>query len=157
MFRMLFHTFINRHWHGLIMLAALATLAMVAPQVNAASGPPRSVFVPWPETQAAPKLYLTADQYADGSWYLDLTAKGFAFSDFCQAVEGPQTIGHAHVFQGERKIASAFVPRVPLGQLKPGRHEFSAMLRAQDHRALIGSRGLISARIVIEISDAPGA
>jgi hypothetical protein len=142
-------TLVRRHWHGLVMLSALMGLAVIAPQVNAAGAPPSSVFVAWPEGQSAPELKLSAGRYPDGSWHLDLAASGFTFSDLCQAVEGPQTIGHAHVYDGAKKIASAFVPRVPLGHLAPGQHRFHVILRAQDHRALVGSDGLISAEILI--------
>ena len=150
-------TLANRHWHGMILVTVLAGLALVSPQVNAAAGPPSSVFVSWPEDQPVPELRITAHQYADGGWYIDLAAAGFAFSDLCQAVDGPQTIGHAHVYQGERKVTSAFVPRVSLGHLRPGRHAYRVQLRAQDHRALVGPDGIIAATIVIEVEDAGGA
>lgn len=145
---------IARHWHAGILLVGLIALALAASQVNAAGGPPQSVFVAWPEDRPAPQLQVTPGQYADGSWYVELAAEGFVFSDLCQSVDGPQTIGHAHVYQGERKVAAAYQPRVSLGHLVPGRHAYRAVLRAQDHRALVGPEGLIATTVVIEV---PGA
>lgn len=150
MFRII-RTRIERHWHGIVMACVLAALAVTAPQVNAAGKPPSQVFVEWPNGRPAPEVLLTPGQYANGGWYLDISAEGFVFTDLCQSVDGPQTIGHAHVYKGPQKIASAFHPRVTLGRLEPGTHSFSAMLRAQDHRALIGPEGLLRAEITITI------
>ncbi|MEM1297895.1 MAG: hypothetical protein AAGH68_01355 [Pseudomonadota bacterium] len=149
--------FIDRHWHGFVMACVLATLAITAPHVNAAGQPPSQVFVEWPKGRPAPEVRLTAGQYAQGGWYIDISADGFVFTDLCQSVDGPQTIGHAHVYQGHEKIASAFHPRVSLGELGPGTHNFSAMLRAQDHRALIGPEGLLKAEITITIPGHRGS
>lgn len=146
-------TYFQRHWQGLVLLAVLLVTALMASQVNSQSGPPRSVFVSWPADRKAPELVLTPGQYADGGWYLDLQAEGFAFSDLCQTVDGPQTVGHAHVYSGDRKIGAAYVPRADLGNLRPGRHRFRVVLRAQDHRALIGPAGMIDAEIVIVVPD----
>ena len=144
------------HWHGLVMMVALAGLAVAAPQVNAAGGPPSKVFVSWPKDRPAPELRLTVGQFTDGSWYLEMQAEGFVFSDLCQTVDGPQTIGHAHVYTGEQKLTTAFVPRVPLGHLVAGRHSYRAMLRAQDHRALVGPDGLIASEIVFTVPNKQG-
>jgi hypothetical protein len=146
-------TFIRQHWHGLVMASVLVSLALLTPQVNAADAPPSAVFASWPDDRPAPQLQLTARQYANEGWYLELHAEGFAFSEVCQAVTGPQTIGHAHIYVGERKVAAAYVPRVSLGHLRPGRHIFRAVLRAQDHRALIGPDGLIASTIVIAVPE----
>ncbi|MEL6997133.1 MAG: hypothetical protein AAFP68_02640 [Pseudomonadota bacterium] len=144
-------TFIHRHWHGLVLIAVLFVTALMASQVNSKSGPPRSVFVAWPSEPSAPELVLTPGQYSAGTWFVDLRAEGFAFSELCQAVSGPQTIGHAHIYKGDTKVAAAYVPRAELGALSPGQHRFRAVLRAQDHRALIGPDGLITAQIVIHV------
>lgn len=141
-----------RHWQSLMPLLFMATMALFASQMNSNAGPPSSVFVSWPQDRQVPELVLTKGRFTDGNWYIDLQAEGFIFSDFCQTVQGPQTIGHAHVYSGEQKIASAFSPRVELGALSPGQHRFRAVLRAQDHRALIGPEGMIAAEIVIEVS-----
>ena len=145
-----------RHWHGLVVILVLCSTAAIASQVNSQSGPPRSVFVSWPQSLPVPTLELAPHQRRDGSWFLNLGAKGFAFSDICQAVSGPQAIGHAHVFSGERKIAAAYAPRVELGNLAPGTHRFRVVLRAQDNRALIGPDGLLDAEITLVVPDAVG-
>ena len=142
-----------RHWHAFVLILVLCSTAAVASQVNSQSGPPSSVFVAWPETSNAPVLELIPHQRRDGSWYLDLHAPGFAFSEICQRVTGPQAIGHAHLYSGDRKIAAAYIPRVELGHLRPGKHRFRAVLRAQDHRALIGPDGLIDAEVTIAMPD----
>lgn len=148
--------FIELHWHGFVMACVLATLVVAAPQVNAAGQPPSQIFVEWPKGRPAPEVRLTPGQYSQGGWYIDVSAEGFVFTDLCQAVDGPQTIGHAHVYQGDQKIASAFHPRISLGDLGPGTHVFSAILRAQDHRALIGPSGLLKAAVTITIPGHEG-
>ena len=136
---------------GAVMMVVLCMLAALAPMVNADAGPPASVFARWPEQRPVPLVHLTPARYPDGSWYVDLRADGFVFSAICQTVNGPQTIGHAHVYSGERKVAAAYTPRVDLGHLRPGRHSFRAVLRAQDHRALVGPKGLLAGTVVIDV------
>lgn len=134
-----------------LMSVVLISLAVLTPHVNATAMPPRTVFAPWPDMRAAPDVELTARRDTYGRWYLDIEAEGFTFSDVCRTVSGPQTVGHAHIYLGEEKIAAAYAPRVWLGDLPPGRHRLRAVLRAQDHRALIGPDGQISGEIAVTV------
>ena len=142
---------LRRHWQGMLTLLVLGLSAFTASQVNSHAGPPASVFVPWPEDVAVPRLVLRPMQSQSGRWSLELEAEGFAFSEICKTVAAPETIGHAHIYSGDRKIAAAYAPRIDLGFLVPGRHRFRAVLRAQDHRALIGPDGLLEAEVIVAV------
>lgn len=134
---------------SLVLIALILTVAIGVPTVNAWSGPPRSVFVPWPEAIPVPTPEMTAIRQPDGHWLIEITAAGFVFSDICKTVSGPQAIGHAHVYEGDVKIATAYTPRLDVGLFAPGKHHITVVLRAQDHRTLVGPSGLITAEIVL--------
>ncbi|MEO1491729.1 MAG: hypothetical protein AAFV19_06210 [Pseudomonadota bacterium] len=134
-----------------LLCAVLIALALLTPHVNASAPPPSSVFVSWPKAMAVPEVEVSAQRDSHGRWYLDLQAEGFAFSELCQTVSGPQAIGHAHVYLGEEKIAAAYAPRVWLDDLPPGRHRIRVVLRSQDHRALVGPGGLIAGEAVVTV------
>lgn len=125
----------------------LALLSLAAPLVNAAAGPPRALFVALAPETPEPTLSLSVARAPDGAWLLMIAAENFRFTELCRADAPAAPIGHAHVFAGETRIASAFGPVVDLGPLPPGRHRFRVMLRAQDHRVLVGQRGVIAAEI----------
>lgn len=139
---------------AVLMVLALGALGVLAPHVNAAGGPPRSVFVAWPEEVPVPNPSISMRRTAGGGWVLDIKAEGFTFSDICQTVSGPQTSGHAHVYVGEQKIATAFAPRVWLDDLPAGTHEIRVVFRAQDHRALVGPDGMIFAATTLDTGAA---
>jgi hypothetical protein len=141
--------FIWKCSQSLVLIALILTVAIGVPTVNALSGPPRSVFVSWPEAMPVPTPTVTAKRQSDGRWIIEIAAEGFVFSDICKTVSGPQAIGHAHVYEGDVKIAAAYAPRQDIGTFAPGKHRISVVLRAQDHRVLVSSTGLISAEIVL--------
>lgn len=132
----------------------LAALGAVASLVNAGSGPPRTLFLRLPAEVPAPSLTLAARGEVDGNWILEIKASGFRFTSLCTLAAEPIPVGHAHVYAGDRKLASAYLPVVDLGPLPPGRHEIRVVLRGQDHRALVGPDGLIEARTVIKVPAA---
>jgi len=147
------------HWraalagHGsfAVLAGLLAALSVTAPVLNGAAGPPRALFLRLPATLPDPELTLTASEAAEGSWQLRIEASGFRFTALCVTDAAAVPVGHAHVILADRKIASAFTPVVDLGVLPPGDHQVQVVLRAQDHRALVGSRGLVQARVVISV------
>ena len=140
-----------RHGSFAVLAGLLAALSVAAPVLNAAAGPPRTLFLRLPATLPEPELALAASEAPDGSWQLRIEASGFRFTALCVADAAAVPVGHAHVILDDRKIASAFVPVVDLGVLPPGDHQVQVVLRAQDHRALVGSHGLVQARIVISV------
>lgn len=145
---------IARHGAFAILAGLLAALSVAVPVLNAAAGPPRALFLRLPETLPEPELALEASEAQDGSWLLRIDARGFLFTALCVADAAALPVGHAHVILDGRKIASAFAPIVDLGALPPGVHLAQVVLRAQDHRALVGSHGLVQARIVISVPPA---
>ena len=136
----------------LALAGLLAALSVAVPVVNAAAGPPRALFLRLPATLPEPELALVASESPDGSWQLRIDTRGFRFTALCVADAAAVPVGHAHVSVDGRKIPSAFVPVVDLGVLPPGNHRVQVVLRAQDHRALVGSRGLVQARVVISVA-----
>ncbi len=130
----------------------LALLSLAAPLVNAAAGPPRALFVALAPDAPEPTLSLSVARAPDGAWLLTIKAENFRFTDLCRADAPAAPIGHAHVFAGETRIASAFGPVVDLGPLSPGRHRLRVMLRAQDHRVLVSRAGVIAAEITFVVS-----
>ena len=134
----------------LALIALLPTIAFGVPRVNAESGPPRSVFAKWPESINAPVLKVSASRRADGRWQLNISAPGFVFSDICTSVAKPEAIGHAHLYDGDTKIAAAYTPTAVIGPFAPGTHHISVVLRARDHRTLLGKSGIIKAEIALK-------
>ena len=132
-------------------LGLLLAIAVLVPHLNAEAGPPASVFVRLDPGQPDPRIEAQAYAASGGEWLLRLDVEGFAFTDICAVVERGEPLGHAHVYTGDRKIAAAYEPIVSLGKLAPGEHSFRIMLRAQDHRALVGSSGLIEQEINIVV------
>lgn len=132
----------------------LATLAAGAPLINSVAGPPRAVFLQLPEDVPEPKVSLTAYQAAPGHWRLEIDAAQFQFSDLCVPDAAAIPVGHAHVIQNGVKVASAYQPVIDLGNLPPGSHRIAVVLRGQDHRALVGQTGLISAELVVFVPRA---
>ena len=145
---------VARHAAAALLAALLAALSVAAPLVNAAGGPPRALFLRLPADLPEPRLALSARQGADGAWSLMIAAEGFRFTGICRADAEAAPVGHAHVLLGEVKVASAFAPTVGLGRLGPGLHRVRVLLRAQDHRALVGRNGLIQAEMVIAVPAA---
>lgn len=135
-------------WHGLVTLCLMATLALGAPVYNAENQAPRAVFLTLPDTAQVPTLAVTATKH-DGAWLLTLDTTGFTFTAFCLPTAEPAPIGHAHIILNGQKIGSAYVPIYDLGVLPPGLHRITVILRAQDHRALLGPHGLIEADLTL--------
>ncbi|MGI9509127.1 MAG: hypothetical protein ACR2QJ_07250 [Geminicoccaceae bacterium] len=129
--------------------ALLLAMALLVPRINAEAGPPETVFVLLDPSK--PDLEIDAEVIpaGDGEWLLRMEIDGFAFSETCAVVETGKPIGHAHVYEGGKKIAAAYQPILSLGKLSPGEHALRIMLRAQDHRALVGASGLIEREIRI--------
>jgi len=134
----------------LVLLSLFLTVALGIPKVNAISGPPSSVFAQWPEAKPVPTVKVSATRQTDGRWQVTINAAGFVFSDICTTVDEPQAVGHAHVYEGDTKIGAAYAPITQIGPFAPGKHRISVVLRAQDHRTLVGPSGIIKAEIVLE-------
>lgn len=145
--------FLARHAAFGLVAMLLGTLAVGAPLVNAVSGPPRAIFLQLPADLPEPQVSLTATRLATGNWQLRIDADAFRFTDLCLSEAAAIPVGHAHIIRNGLKVASAYYPVVDLGQLPPGRHHVEAVLRGQDHRALVGRDGLIKADIVIEVPE----
>ena len=110
---------------------------------------PEALFVEVPNKNKFPTMSLKSMQAPNGEWLLHIETRNFVFTELCvNRTEGTQS-GHAHVHKGERKIGTAYAPVFSLGRLAPGRHQFLVMLRAQDHRAVVGSDGLILEEITV--------
>lgn len=131
-------------------LGLLLAISLTLPGMNADAGPPPAVFVKLDPAKPDPMIEAEAIAAEDGEWLLRMEIDGFAFSDICQVVRSGEPVGHAHVYAGDKKIASAYQPILSLGKLSPGRYVFDIVLRAQDHRALVGSQGLIKS--VVEVT-----
>jgi hypothetical protein len=127
-------------------------LAIIVPTLNAEPGPPKSLFAVLDPNLPAPKIKAEAVKTDGGEWILYLNVEHFAFSEICRTVDRSEPVGHAHVYQGDKKIAAAYEPILSLGRLSPGEHAFRIVLRAQDHRALVGRSGLIETWVNISTS-----
>jgi hypothetical protein len=132
--------------------ALLLALIAIVPQLNAQPGPPESLFAALDPNLPEPQISAEAVETDDGEWVLYLDVEHFAFSEICQTVDAGEPVGHAHVYRGNTKVAAAYQPILSLGRLSPGEHSFRIMLRAQDHRALVGASGLIEGWVNITIS-----
>ena len=140
---------------ALSLTTLVMVIGLVIPQVNASSGPPSSVFATWPDATPVPKVEVFANREADGRWRITLSAAGFVFSDICTAVTEPTAIGHAHLYKGDTKIGAAYAPITTIGPFEPGNHRITIMLRAQDHRTLIGPDGILKTEIVLQEPSRP--
>lgn len=134
-----------------LMVALLAAVTVTVPMVNANGNPPPTLFLQLPSDRPEPELSLDAVRLPNGEWELHLLVRNFRFTAFCVAQATGAPIGHAHIYRGDQQVASAYFPVVPLGRLMPGPHRFRAMLRGQDHRALVGQDGLIEADITVTV------
>lgn len=132
-------------------IGLLLGMLAIVPLLNAEAGPPETVFVMLDPTKPDPRIKAEAIAAGDGEWLLQMQVDGFSFSEICAVVETGKPVGHAHVYAGDKKIAAAYQPIVSLGKLPPGEHSLRIMLRAQDHRALVGSSGLIEQKIQIVV------
>jgi hypothetical protein len=142
---------LSRHGGAALVAGLLAGLSLAVPLVNAGGGPPRALFLQLPADAPEPAIGLSARRVADGGWLLVIAAENFRFTAVCLTSAAAVPVGHAHVLRGDRKLASAYAPAVPLGRLEPGVHRFRVVLRGQDHRALLGRRGLIEAELTLEV------
>jgi hypothetical protein len=131
--------------------ALLVGLAVAGAAHNKTADAPRSVFHRLPDHLPEPQMTISVQQLPSGIWRVSLDVSAFQFTDLCLFDAKALPIGHAHVIHNGVKIASAYQPLVDLGRLPPGRHRISAVLRGQDHRALLGKHGLIKAEVVIVI------
>lgn len=142
-----------RHGATLAVSAFLATLAAAAPHINAANEPPRSVFLRLPGETPDPRVAVRLTPREDGTWRLRIDTQGFTFTSLCVTEAAAVPVGHAHVIVNGVKVATAYHPVIDLGPLPPGRHDVTVVLRAQDHRALLGRQGLIRAEAVVEVAE----
>ena len=129
----------------------LGSLAAGAASFNATNMAPRSVFLTLPADVPQPSLALSATQDGSGAWLLRIDTTAFQFTDICITVSDPIPVGHAHVILNGAKIGAAYGPYMQIDALPPGRHRVSVVLRGQDHRALVGEHGLISATLMIDV------
>ncbi|MGB5556476.1 MAG: hypothetical protein WBN04_00520 [Paracoccaceae bacterium] len=140
-----------RYGAAAIVSALLATLAAAAPLVNATGGPPRTVFLQLPADLPEPKVKLAIYPLPSGRWQLEIEVDGFRFTELCLTEAEAVPVGHAHIIRDGVKIASAYHPVIDLGHLPPGRHRIEAVLRGQDHRALLGHQGLIKSEVTVVV------
>ena len=138
-----------RHGAALTMAVLMATLAATAPLVNAKGGPPRTVFLELPP-EAEPTVSLDLAPLPGGGWQIRIDTTGFVFTSLCLSQAEAIPVGHAHVIVDGVKVASAYHPVGNLTDLGAGAHEVRVVLRGQDHRALIGSTGLIQAKVWVQ-------
>ncbi|SMX31992.1 hypothetical protein [Actibacterium lipolyticum] len=138
----------------LAMALCLSAFALFVPQINAGGGPPRSVFLQLPDEAPTPDVQLTAVPAKDGEWFVTITASDFRFTTLCLPEAEPVPLGHAHIIVDGQKVASAYHPVVKLGVLAPGQRHIQAVLRGQDHRALLGRQGMIKADIFVTVPKA---
>lgn len=133
-----------------VLIMLLVMLAII-PWLNAKADPPDSVFVMLDPTTPDPSIEAELTSLESGEQLLRLDVDGFSFTDICAVVETGEPIGHAHIYAGNQKIAAAYEPIISLGRLPKGEHTLRIMLRAQDHRALVGSEGLIEREIRVVV------
>lgn len=126
-----------------MMGALLLVMVLAAPVVNSTGRPPRTVFLVLPGTAEAPRLALEVEASGGGRYLVRLEVAGFRFTDLCLSHAEAVPVGHAHVHVNGKKVASAFQPVVEIGPLPPGRHVIGAVLRGQDHRAIVSDGGLV--------------
>jgi hypothetical protein len=143
------------HWRdpGRLGLSALACMlaaagAALLPVLTANAGPPELIFMAIDGDLPQPTLTVRP-VHADGEWLLEIAAENFTFSAICTTAGDGRPIGHAHVYKGDEKIATAYQPILSLGRLDAGRHVFRVILRSQDHRALVGFRSLLYQDVAI--------
>ncbi|MFG5383237.1 hypothetical protein [Yoonia sp. R2-816] len=134
-----------------IVAGLLASLAVGAPSYNTSHTAPRAVFLSLPTDLPTPQVGMTARQDPSGNWVLQLDTRAFQFVELCVPDADALPIGHAHIIRDGVKIAAAYQPVIDIGRLPPGQHRITAILRGQDHRALLGADGLISTEIVIDV------
>lgn len=134
----------------------LGTLATLAPILNTQSGPPRSVFLHLSEDKPRPRISLVVYPLPSGGFRLELSTAAFRFTEVCLPEAAAIPVGHAHIHVDGVKIASAYQPVVYLDALAPGEHRITAVLRGQDHRALVDSDGLIMGEMHIVVPDVVG-
>lgn len=142
---------IIRNWQGLMVLVTLVSLGIALPHVHAEEKPPHQIFAQLAAGTPDPVISVEARQNDRGGWVLDIAASNFNFTEICKTVADARPVGHAHVSTGDVKIASAFQPWFVLGKLEPGKHTFRIVLRAQDHRVLVGQKGMIAAEVTIDV------
>ncbi|MBO0905314.1 hypothetical protein [Jiella sonneratiae] len=112
--------------------------------------PPPSLFVRIADGAPVPKLVAHAARNAEGEWTVSMEAENFRFTEICNAATGSEAVGHVHIYEGNRKLASAFAPEKSIGRLSPGRHLLTITLQATDHRAFATRDGMITAQLAIE-------
>lgn len=132
-------------------LALLLAMLVIIPRLNAEAGPPDSVFVMLDPEKTDPRIEAEVTSLKSGEQLLRLDVDGFSFTDICAVVRSGEPVGHAHIYAGNQKIAAAYEPIVSLGKLPKGEHTLRIILRAQDHRALVGSEGLIERHIRVVV------
>ncbi|WP_156943891.1 hypothetical protein [Roseivivax isoporae] len=132
-----------------------AGIALAGPVINGHAGPPRTVFLALPPDRPAPDVALRVTPLPGGGWRVALDTTGFVFTDVCVQTAEARPMGHAHLIVDGVKVASAYAPTVDLAPLPPGVHRIEAILRGQDHRALLGPMGLIKATAFLTV-PAPG-
>lgn len=143
----------SRYGAAFVIWGLLSGLAVAAPLVNALGAPPRTVFLQLPEDMPEPSVTLAARRLPSGNWQLEVATTGFRFTAMCVSDAEPAPVGHAHIVMDGVKVASAYAPTADLGPLPPGRHTIAAVLRGQDHRALVGRDGLIAAKLVLIVPE----
>lgn len=139
-----------------VIAVLLASLALGAPFYNATGDAPRSVFLTLPATVEQPDLRMQIAKSTQGNWVLNIDVVAFQFTDICVTVADPVPIGHAHVIVDGQKVGTAYGPLFNLGDLPPGNHVVSVVLRGQDHRAFIGTGRLIAQTMTVHVAPHSG-
>jgi len=136
---------------AIAMTGLLGSLVAAAPAYNAAEAAPRSVFLQLPDTLPEPRVDMQARRLPSGGWRITLDASDFRFTEICVTDAEAMPVGHAHIVAGGVKLAAAYQPVVDIAPLPVGTHRVSVVLRGQDHRALLGRDGLITAEVEITV------
>ena len=140
---------------ALLMALMLGALVIAVPIVNSASRLPKSVFLILPEEVEPPRVALNATPLGNGRYRISLDADDFQFTETCVASAERLPIGHAHIHVDGKKVASAYQPIVEIGPLAPGEHVIDAVLRGQDHRALVAQDKLVRGILQISVPAGP--
>lgn len=131
-------------------LGLVLAMGAIIPALNATPGPPEEIFASLDPETPEPRIRAKVDP-TQKEWLLYLDVDGFAFSEICRATTSTKLVGHAHIYRGDEKVATAYEPIVSLGKLPVGDHVFRIMLRTEDHRALVGASGLIEREVTVVV------
>jgi hypothetical protein len=134
------------------MLALSVCLPMIVSAVNKQQGLPTVIFKQIDNNLPIPEMEAVLVQNENDDYTAVFSVKNFVFLDMCTNDDyGKRIIGHVHVYDGVKKLGTAYRPEFFMGKLEKGQHEFTFILQAPDHRSYIGKNGMIYKKIIIDI------